>query len=94
MTVYVKVLIPAKIAEKLSANADALADVAAKAPSAVKTDAQAVADAAKQMAGAIAADPTLEKFNTLIADFAASDANAASQRVQTWVNDNCEAGQS
>ena len=85
---------PAKIAEKLSANADALAGVAAKAPSAVKADAQVVADAAKQMAGAIAADPTLDKFNTLIADFAASDANAASQRVQTWVNDNCEAGQS
>lgn len=85
---------PAKIAEKLSTNAETLAAIAKQGPTEVKADAQAVADAAQKMAEAITADPTLEKFNTLIADFAASDANSASQRVQTWVTDNCEAGQS
>lgn len=85
---------PSKIAQKLSKNADTLATLAAKAPAAVKTDAEAVADAARSMADAISADPTLEKFNTLIAEFATSDANDASQKVQTWVKDNCEAGKS
>ena len=85
---------PTKIAEKLSTNADTLADIASKAPDAVKADALAVAEGARKMADAITADPTLDKFNTLIAEFATSDANTASERVQTWVKDNCEAGQS
>ena len=84
---------PAAIAEKLSANAASLAEMAGVAPSELKADAQAVADAAKGMADAIAGDPSLEKFNSLIEEFATSDANAASERVQTWVNENCEAGQ-
>ena len=84
---------PTKIAEKLSTNADTLAELASNAPSNLKADAEAVADGARKMADAISADPTLDKFNTLIAEFATSDANAASQRVQTWVKDNCEAGQ-
>lgn len=84
---------PAAIAEKLSANADALDEMAALAPGDVKADATAVATAARGMADAIAGDPTLEKFNTLIEEFATSEANTASDSVQTWVKDNCEAGQ-
>ena len=84
---------PAAIAEKLSANADALEEMAGLAPSDVKTDAEAVASAAREMADAIAGDATLEKFNALIEEFATSDANTASDKVQTWVKDNCEAGQ-
>ena len=84
---------PAAIAEKLSANADALEEMAGLAPSDVKADADAVAGAARGMADAIAGDPTLEQFNALIEEFATSDANTASDNVQTWVKDNCEAGQ-
>lgn len=84
---------PAKIAEKLSANADALQAMAALAPSEVKSDVDAVASAARGMADAIAGDPTLEKFNGLIEQFATSEANTASDKVQTWVKNNCEAGQ-
>ena len=84
---------PAAIAEKLSANADAVDAMAALAPSDVKADATAVATAARSMADAIAGDPTLEKFNNLIEEFATSEANTASDNVQTWVKDNCEAGQ-
>lgn len=84
---------PAAIAEKLSANAAALAEMASVAPDDVKADADAVATAAKNMADAIAGDPTLDKFNSLIEEFATSDANAASEKVQSWVNDNCEDAQ-
>ena len=84
---------PAAIAKKLSANADSLSTMAGFAPAELKSDAEAVATAAKGMADAIASDPTLDKFNSLIAEFAKSDANAASERVQTWVNTNCEVGQ-
>jgi hypothetical protein len=84
---------PAAIAEKLSANATALAEMASVAPDEVKADADAVAAAAGGMAEAIAGDPTLDKFNSLIEEFATSEANTASANVQTWVKDNCEAGQ-
>jgi hypothetical protein len=84
---------PAAIAEKLSANATALAEMASVAPDEVKADADAVAAAASSMAEAIAGDPTLDKFNSLIEEFATSEANTASANVQTWVKDNCEAGQ-
>lgn len=84
---------PAAIADKLSSNADALKKMAALAPSDVKADADAVATAARGMADAIAGDPTLDKFNALIEQFATSDANTASDNVQTWVKSNCEAGQ-
>ena len=84
---------PAAIAEKLSANASALAEMASVAPDEVKADADAVANAASSMAEAIVADPTLDKFNSLIEKFATSEANTASANVQTWVKDNCEAGQ-
>jgi hypothetical protein len=84
---------PAAIAEKLSANAAALAEMASVAPDEVKVDADAVAAAASSMAEAIAGDPTLDKFNSLIEEFATSEANTASANVQTWVKDNCEDGQ-
>ena len=84
---------PAAIAEKLSANADALEEMAGLAPSDVKSNAEAVAAAARGMAEAIAEDPTLDKFNSVIEEFATSEANTASENVQTWVKDNCEAGQ-
>jgi len=84
---------PAAIAEKLSANATSLEEMAALAPGDVKADADAVATAAREMADAIAGDPTLDKFNSLIEQFATSDANTASATVQTWVKDNCEDGQ-
>lgn len=83
---------PAAIAEKLSANATALEEMAAVAPSDVKADADAVATAARGMAEAISGDPTLDKFNSLIEQFATSDANTASANVQTWVKANCEPG--
>ena len=83
---------PAAIAEKLSANAAALEEMAAVAPSDVKADADAVATAARGMAEAISGDPTLDKFNSLIEQFATSDANTASANVQTWVKANCEPG--
>jgi ABC-type Fe3+-hydroxamate transport system substrate-binding protein len=84
---------PAAIAEKLSANAAALSDMASVAPDEVKADADAVAAAASDMAEAIAGDPTLDKFNSLIEEFATSEANTASANVQTWVKDNCEDAQ-
>lgn len=84
---------PAAIAAKLSANAESLSEMAGLAPAELKADAESVANAAKGMADAIASDPSLEKFNSLIEEFATSDANAASEKVQTWVNENCEAGQ-
>lgn len=84
---------PAAIAEKLSANASALEEMAGSAPADVKADTDVVASAARDMADAIAGDPSLEKFNALIEEFANSDANTASENVQTWVKDNCEAGQ-
>ena len=83
---------PAAIAEKLSANAAALEEMASLAPSDVKADAEAVATAARSMAEAISGDPTLDKFNSLIEEFATSDANTASANVQTWVKANCEPG--
>ena len=83
---------PAAIAEKLSANAAALEEMASLAPSDVKADAEAVATAARSMAEAISGDPTLDKFNSLIEEFATSDANTASATVQTWVKANCEPG--
>ena len=83
---------PAAIAKKLSANADSLATMAGLAPAELKSDAEAVATAAKGMADAITADPTLEKFNSIIEEFSKSDANAASEKVQSWVNENCQAG--
>ena len=84
---------PAAIAKKLSVNAESLSKMAGLAPAELKSDAEAVATAAKGMADAITADPTLEKFNSLIEEFSKSDANAASEKVQSWVNANCEAGQ-
>ncbi len=83
---------PAAIAEKLSANAASLEEMASFAPSDVKSDAEAVATAARSMAEAISGDPTLDKFNSLIEEFATSDANTASANVQTWVKANCEPG--
>ena len=77
----------------MSANAAALEEMASLAPSDVKADADAVATAARSMAEAIAGDPTLDKFNSLIEEFATSDANTASATVQTWVKDNCEDAQ-
>lgn len=84
---------PAAIAEKLSANAAALEEMASFAPSEVKSDAEAVASAARDMADAISGDPTLDKFNSLIEEFATSDANTASANVQTWVKANCQPGE-
>lgn len=82
---------PMAIAAKLSDNADTLAKMVDDAPGDVKADIELVADGARKMADALSADPSLEKFNTAIIEFAASDANAASQKVQTWVTDNCGA---
>lgn len=84
---------PAAIAKKLSTNAESLSSMAALAPADLRADAEAVATAAQGMADAITADPTLEKFNSIIEEFSKSDANAASEKVQTWVNENCKVGQ-
>lgn len=82
---------PMAIAAKLSDNADTLAKMVDDAPSDVKADIELVADGARKMADALSADPSLEKFNSVIVEFAASDANTASQKVQTWVTANCGA---
>lgn len=83
----------AAIAEKLSNNATSLEEMASIAPEEIKADTEAVAAAARGMADAISSDPTLDAFNALIEQFATSDANTASEEVQTWVADNCEVSQ-
>lgn len=83
----------AAITKKINALAVALADTAAKAPTAVKADAQKVADAATEMAAALTSDPTLESFDAVVTKFATPDVDAATAAIEKFVNEKCGAAQ-
>ena len=77
------------IADKLGQNADTLAKLAANAPDDVKDDVEATAAAAREMADAVAADPSLDNINEVVTKYATPEFEASSKKVEEFIKANC-----
>lgn len=79
----------AALAAKLGENADTLAALAENAPDEVREASESMASVAREMADAVAADPSLEKINEIVQKYATADADAASRKVEEFIKTNC-----
>ena len=79
----------AAIAEKLGTNADTLEKLAAGAPEEIKADVESTAKAAREMADAVAADPSLDNINDVVTKYATPDFAAASKKVEEFIKTKC-----
>jgi len=77
------------IADKLGQNADTLAKLAESAPDDVKEAVEATATAAREMADAVAADPSLDNINEVVTKYATPDFEASSKKVEEFIKANC-----
>ena len=77
------------IADKLGQNADTLAKLAASAPADVKDAVEATATAAREMADAVAADPSLDNINEVVTKYATPEFEASSKKVEEFIKANC-----
>jgi len=77
------------IADKLGQNADTLAKLAASAPDEVKEAVEATASVAREMADAVAADPSLDNISEVVTKYATPEFEATSKKVEEFIKANC-----
>ena len=77
------------IAQKLADNAATLAKLAVNAPDDVKDSVTGIATAAKEMADAVAADPSLANINDVVQKYSTPDFDASSKKVEEFIKTNC-----
>ena len=83
----------AAVAEEMGVQAQRLTDLAAIAPADVKGDIELLAKAATDMSAALADDPTLENFDSVVGSFATEEVNDASTNIETFLSENCGAAE-
>lgn len=77
------------IAKKLADNAATLAKLAVNSPDEVKDSVTGIATAAKEMADAVAADPSLANINDVVQKYSTPDFDASSKKVEEFIKTNC-----
>ena len=77
------------IAKKLADNAATLAKLAVNSPDEVKDSVTGIATAAKEMADAVAADPSLANINDVVQKYSTPEFEASSKKIEEFIKTNC-----